>query len=175
MSDFVTLDEAKRFIRIGASGANDHVQQALDMSESLVATVCSTSFATLADSISWHDGSEFFLLPPITPLQSVAEVYDAWDDEILVEGDDYFISDEKIYRLDGLARYTYRWPSGTQRFRLTATTGYSGATGDFPAPEGLRAPILMMARRLYESGGSSSSVSTDDVMDFLTPYLRRIV
>lgn len=175
MSDFVTLEEAKRFIRIGSDGADAHVSQALDSAEAWVATMCSTSFATIVDAIQWHSGGGSYIQTPVLPIQSVFSLYDAIENANMNDGSDFELRGNKIFYTRPSGDVLYRWPNGTQRYRTVATVGYTGAGGSHPAPQGMKAPILMLTRRLYESGGSPMTVSTDDILDMLTPFKLRLV
>jgi len=159
VSDFVTLQEVKDFIRLSPSlgtRANAHVQQCLDQAEAIVARECSIQFSQ-AERVEHHSGGVVWISLAQGPVATITEISDVVADVILDGTDadepDYALADNRVFRITSMGN-RLRWPLGASRYRVTYTGGYTGATGDVPAPDGLRTPILILARNLYEDGSA---------------------
>lgn len=149
MSDFVTLAEAKRWIRIEETGADPHIQAALDRAEAWVAAQCSTAF-TQGARTELLTGSVAYLLTAVGPIASVASITDEATGDVL-DPTEYGTFRNQIYHYRPPYVRLY-WGPGINRWRVVYTGGYTGGAGTHPAPDGLRTPILSLTQQYYLQG-----------------------
>lgn len=155
MGNFITLAEAKNFIRVSDTRIDGLVTTLIASVESFLESTCGVKFKA-ESHVEHFDGGLIFFHVGNQPLVSVTSIYDRIAEETLDADDDYEVIDGMIYF--GKPAGVVRWPRGERRYKVTYVGGYNNRNDDPPAgsvaaPEGLRWAGLGLIRRAYESGG----------------------
>lgn len=174
MGNFITLAEAKNFIRVTDSRVDGLVAVLINSVESFLESTCGVKFKA-ESHVEHFDGGLIHFHVSHQPLVTITSIEDRVAEETLSATDDFEVIDGLIYY--GVPAGQLRWPRGLKRFKVTYTGGYNNENDDAPsgsiaAPEALRWAALALIRRAYESGGvvqsegvQGTSINWQSLMD----------
>jgi len=151
MSDLLTVSDAAQYIRVSETAASAPLQALLNHCEAFVQDFCGLKFSETTITDEAQNGALNYIEPEWHPLVSVTSIVDRYKSpaETLTADTDYTVNGGRIYY--GNPQTCRRWPHGSLRYAVTYVAGYTGATGDRPAPEGIKLPILMMVKRIWSN------------------------
>ncbi|MFW5871247.1 MAG: hypothetical protein ACOCVH_02045 [Verrucomicrobiota bacterium] len=144
------LTEVRGFLGI-SSAAGDLVALAtlVDGAEDWVERFCGIKLAS-TELVHHASGGLCTLSLPYGPLLGVTEIVDVFDDDEVVDPDEYAVRSDWVYRVSSSGAL-YNWPRGEYRFKVSYTAGYT------TVPASVKAALLNLVHRAYFNRGDVKS------------------